>query len=272
MTTSKLAGLLAPLALNLCLQLAHAETINITCQLTVQPGYTSLVYRFSIADGDTFARETSMSKNGVLITNRSATLPRWDAVTRGNVETLWSTIDKGWSLTFFLRPNPYAGMASLFTPTRQLAASGECARDRPDASPSPPLYSSPPPSPETRPASDDVPLVVANNEAMIMVIIGGRSLPMTIDTGATLGQVLEKFADQLIADGEATEGAPERFRLANGKVEIHRTVIVNSVVIGSHTLHNVRFAVGNSCLLGFNALSAIGTFKIDPVRGVLSFN
>jgi hypothetical protein len=43
-------------------------------------------------------------------------------------------------------------------------------------------------------------------------------------------------------------------------------------VIGNHTIYNVRFGVGSAALLGFNALSAVGTFKIDRVRGVLSFS
>jgi hypothetical protein len=131
-----------------------------------------------------------------------------------------------------------------------------------------PTYSPPP----SNSAPGDVPIIVDNNEALIVVMIGGRSLGMTLDTGASLGQLPTEFANALIADGAATEGEPKRFQMANGAVETNRTVIVNSIVIGSHTIYNVRFGVGSAALLGFNALSAVGTFKIDPVRGVLSFS
>jgi hypothetical protein len=131
----------------------------------------------------------------------------------------------------------------------------------------------PAPPPHTNSASDDVPILVDRNEALVMAIVGGRSLGMTIDTGASQGSLPTKFADTLIADGAATEGEPMKFKMANGNVETNRTVVVNTVVIGSHTIHNVRFGVGgDEPLLGFNALSAVGTFKIDPVRGVLSFS
>jgi predicted aspartyl protease len=117
-----------------------------------------------------------------------------------------------------------------------------------------------------------VPIIVDRNEALVMVIIGGRSLGMMIDTGASLGSLPPAFADALIADGAATEGESMDFKLANGNVETNRTVVVNTVVIGSHTIHSVRFGVGNgNPLLGFNALSAVGTFKIDPAHGVLTF-
>jgi predicted aspartyl protease len=168
----------------------------------------------------------------------------------------------------------------MFAPSGREASRGRCTVDATSPHYDPPQVAQAPaplnnPKPTVTPnnsASGDVPLIVDNNEALIVVMIGGRSLGMTLDTGASQGQLPTEFANALIADGAATEGEPMRFQMANGAVETNRTVIVNSVVIGSHRIYNVRFGLGSAALLGFNALSAVGTFKIDPVRGVLSFS
>jgi predicted aspartyl protease len=98
---------------------------------------------------------------------------------------------------------------------------------------------------------------------------------MLVDTGASCGSVPTSFAEALIAEGAATEGQPEQFKVADGRIVTSRTIYVANLVIGSHTIHNVQFGVADDnagALLGFNALSAVGAFKIDPARGVLSFS
>jgi clan AA aspartic protease (TIGR02281 family) len=107
-----------------------------------------------------------------------------------------------------------------------------------------------------------------------MVMVGGRSLGMLVDTGATNGSLPTEFADQLIRDGAATESEQEPFKMANGAIETGRTVIVNTVMIGNHAIHDVRFGVGgDEPLLGLNALEAVSpSFKIDHDHGVLSFS
>ena len=52
------------------------------------------------------------------------------------------------------------------------------------------------------------------------------------------------------------------------------SLIVNTVMIGNHAIHDIRFGVGgDEPLLGLNALEAVGSsFKIDHDRGVLSFS
>ena len=51
-------------------------------------------------------------------------------------------------------------------------------------------------------------------------------------------------------------------------------IIVSTVMIGNHTIRDVRFGVGgDEPLLGLNALEAVSpSFKIDHERGVLSFS
>jgi hypothetical protein len=123
-------------------------------------------------------------------------------------------------------------------------------------------------------ASDDVPVVISNNRAIANVMLGGRSLQMLVDTGATTGQVPTAFADALIADGAATEGEQETFKIADGSSRTSRTIIIANVNIGGHVVHNIQFGVVDATpLLGFNALSAVSnSFKIDHTRGVLSFS
>jgi hypothetical protein len=154
----------------------------------------------------------------------------------------------------------------------QTIVSAEVPQDPP-----PPTYTAQVPAPSYTPApvasGGDVPIIIDRNEALAMVMVGGRSIGMTIDTGATQGSLPTEFADQLIADGAATESEPMPFKMANDQVETKRTVIVGTVNIGGHIVHDIRFSVGGAALLGFNALSAVGSsFKIDHDRGVLSFS
>jgi predicted aspartyl protease len=141
-----------------------------------------------------------------------------------------------------------------------------------------PTFQTPEPSytPRANSTSDDVPITVRHDAAFITVLLGGRSIIMTIDTGATSGQVPTSFADALIADGAATEGEQETFKIADGSSRMFRTIIIANVNIGGHVVHNVQFGVVSDDampLLGFNALSAVSSsFKIDHTRGVLSFS
>jgi hypothetical protein len=93
---------------------------------------------------------------------------------------------------------------------------------------------------------------------------------MALETGASTGSLPTSFADKLIADGAATEGPPEKFKLADGSIPTARTIIIADVMIGGHMVHQVRHCADP--LLGFNALSAVGMFKIDPAHGSRSAN
>jgi len=106
-------------------------------------------------------------------------------------------------------------------------------------------------------------------------MIGGRSLQMLVDTGATHGSLPTSFGDQLIADGVATEGPGGMVTLADNSSHRERSIIVNSITIGNHTLNDVHFSLapdGAEPLLGFSAPSAIGKFTLDAEHGVLAFD
>jgi hypothetical protein len=142
----------------------------------------------------------------------------------------------------------------------------------------PPVPTRPPPvvasPPQTAPPSDSVPLEVVDNEIHINVMVGGRSLRMVLDTGATHGSVPTSFGEKLLAEGVATEGPPAEITLADNSKHMSRTIIVRSVTIGAHTAHDVHFELAADDaepLLGFRVLSAFGKFSIDAERGVLTF-
>ena len=162
---------------------------------------------------------------------------------------------------------------------RQLLAPMTVAEKSAPAPQPPPVYTGQAPAPAPTYAappttSDDVPVLIGRNTIHAMVMVGGRSLGMLVDTGATNGSLPTEFADQLIRDGAATESEQEPFKMANGAIETGRTIIVNTVMIGNHTIHDIRFGVGGDApLLGLNALEAVsGSFKIDHDHGVLSFS
>jgi predicted aspartyl protease len=122
---------------------------------------------------------------------------------------------------------------------------------------------------------DEVPLNVADNTMRLNVIVGGRSLTMVLDTGATHGSVPTSFGEKLLADGSAVEGPQTTVTLADNTTHKSRTIMVKSLTIGSHTVHDVRFGLeadDAEPLLGFGALSAFGKFSIDAERGVLTFS
>ena len=51
-----------------------------------------------------------------------------------------------------------------------------------------------------------------------------------------------------------------------------RSVIIDAVTVGTHTVRNVEMGVGPHSLLGMNVLSRIGKFTIDSANGQLVFS
>ena len=63
--------------------------------------------------------------------------------------------------------------------------------------------------------------------------------------------------------------------IANGSVVPNQRIIVHTMTIGRHTLHNVQMSVGEDgapVLLGLSELSAIGSFTIDQAHNQIRFN
>jgi predicted aspartyl protease len=124
------------------------------------------------------------------------------------------------------------------------------------------------------PITDTVPLNVFDNTIRIAVMIGGHGLDMVLDTGATHGSIPAPLAAELLAEGAATEGPEVTITNADNSTRSAHTVIVNTLTIGTHTVHNVRFNLavdGADPLLGLRALSAFGKFSIDAAKGTLTF-
>ena len=95
---------------------------------------------------------------------------------------------------------------------------------------------------------------------------------MLLDTGANVGQIPAKLADHLIATGHATEGGGFPVSIADGSTVNSRSVIIDAVTVGTHTVRNVEMGVGPHSLLGMNVLSRIGKFTIDSANGQLVFS
>jgi hypothetical protein len=122
-------------------------------------------------------------------------------------------------------------------------------------------------------ATDSVPVIVINNAMITPVIVGGRTVPMQIDTGAFKSSISGDLADQLISEGKATEAETAKFTDINGGDHEGRTIIVGTLVIGSHTLKQVEMIVTKGApVIGLPALKSIGKFTIDADHGVLSFS
>jgi predicted aspartyl protease len=98
------------------------------------------------------------------------------------------------------------------------------------------------------------------------------SAPMILDTGAGWPAVTETWAGQLLQSGAAVEGEPVTSTLADGSRRSERSIIINAVTIGDHTVRNVRASVGGIPLLGLSVLRQIGKFTIDSDNNTLVFS
>jgi hypothetical protein len=124
------------------------------------------------------------------------------------------------------------------------------------------------------PSNDDVPVTIRDSKAIVNASFGNNHLlRMLVDTGADVGQIPKDLANQLISEGNTTEGPIGTFRMGDDTKHTSRTIYVSTMFLGNHVLHNVQFSVEDAePLLGFNALQAAGkSFKIDHENGVLSF-
>ena len=97
---------------------------------------------------------------------------------------------------------------------------------------------------------------------------------MLVDTGSTSLTVNESLAQRLLARGLAQEGPQGIATLADGSQREQQNVIIDTVTIGSHVLHDVLAGVspdGSDMLLGLSVLNKIGRFTIDGANHKLIF-
>jgi hypothetical protein len=102
----------------------------------------------------------------------------------------------------------------------------------------------------------------------------GLQMNMVVDTGATISQVSEATAAQLLANGEAYETDPAPSRLANGSEVMTRTIVIRQIGVIGHVAHDVPASVdthGGLPLLGATALMRLGA-SVDLVNRRLVFS
>ena len=122
---------------------------------------------------------------------------------------------------------------------------------------------------------DAIPLRSVNGSMFVYANLGG--VPQVIlDTGASMSSITVPIADALLARKRA-HIAPGIIwtTIANGSVVPNQRIIVHTMTIGRHTLHNVQMSVGedgSAVLLGLSELSAIGSFTIDQAHNQIRFN
>jgi gag-polyprotein putative aspartyl protease len=132
---------------------------------------------------------------------------------------------------------------------------------------------------DTHPISNDSVDITTTDEwrsINLDVYLGSFTLPtrFLLDTGATGITVAEAIANDLIAKGEAHEVGKGQYTLADGSRHMEREIVIGTLILGQHTLHNVIAGVASEAtemLLGMSVLNQIGPFKIDPVNRKMIF-
>ena len=141
----------------------------------------------------------------------------------------------------------------------------------------PPSYATPayaPPAYASAPLNS-VPVTIKHRAAYVDVLIGSMPVEMQIDTGATNMTITESVARQLVSSGEAEAGPDGEVTLADGSTRTSTHILVHTVTIGGHVLHDVMAGVvpdAGSMLLGFDVLRGVsGRVTIDFDHAQLIF-
>jgi gag-polyprotein putative aspartyl protease len=125
-------------------------------------------------------------------------------------------------------------------------------------------------------AKDSVPIYphAQGNAAKIDVLIGGQSLRMLLDTGATTCLITDGIAARLVSEGHAIWQENNRFRMADGTVRDMPMVLIRELRIGRHVVRNVLSGVSGTggIILAFPVLNNIAPFTIDTRVGELIFH
>jgi hypothetical protein len=137
----------------------------------------------------------------------------------------------------------------------------------------PPVSTDKPPEPPVSGETSAIPFINHRGAMAVNVLVGGHAVQMILDTGATISSIPSALADQLIAEGHATEGRGGDVTFADGSSHHERAVVVDAVTIGNHTRSQVEMTVlDGEPLLGLPLLKAIGNFSIDAQHDVLTFS
>jgi gag-polyprotein putative aspartyl protease len=173
-------------------------------------------------------------------------------------------------------PTPVAAPPVYADPCQDphYATSARCAPAPAPAAQAAPAPVASPPAKPAAPARDAVQLIPLNNALYLHVSIDGHDELMQLDTGANISTIKESLADSLVAAGEAKDMGTGEYVMANGVKSTHRTVVVQSLQLGSHRRGEVPMAVVSNDgmqLLGLSVLNSIGTFTVDSASNQLVF-
>jgi clan AA aspartic protease (TIGR02281 family) len=120
-----------------------------------------------------------------------------------------------------------------------------------------------------------VPLIPAGEhggKAVDVTLGANTTLTMIIDTGADIVGVTESIANRLIGNNEATATRNVHTSLADGSIQVERTINIKQLTIGGHILYNIPATVGpdqSTPLLGVDVLNRFGRFSIDTEKSIL---
>ena len=131
-------------------------------------------------------------------------------------------------------------------------------------------------APDTSSVRDAIPYRLVNGAMYVYANLGGVPHNMVLDTGAYGSQITVPIANALLRRNQAYV-VPGIFYngVANGSVVPTQRVVVRTMRIGRHALHNVEMIVtddGGGVLLGLSELRAIGSFTVDPSRSQIRFD
>jgi predicted aspartyl protease len=123
---------------------------------------------------------------------------------------------------------------------------------------------------------DAIPIRTINGTMYFYASLGGVPHNMVLDTGAAMSMVTVPIANALLARRRASI-VPGIFStiVADGSAVPNQRIVVHTMTIGRHVLHNVEMNVGEdggAVLLGLPELSAIGSFTIDQAHNQIRFN
>jgi hypothetical protein len=256
---------------------AQAGGVDLRCEITTDHTGNSLVYQLR-TDGYISAMEEFFSKNGVVMTNYGHQWSYASAFVRGKkVWTFWPNDTPEWALVFEDR-QPSTVLLHRIDGRGVAAGHGFCTVSAIQAPPPPayrpPVYTPPAYRPPSR---DEVPIIsLGGKGGAVYVRLGGTTLPMLIDTGATMMSLPEDTADALLASGEAqySPNGPQEFSMADGHTATEQVIVIFKLQIGNHTLYNVEASVapvGATPLLPFPALRALGA-TLDTANNQLIFS
>jgi clan AA aspartic protease (TIGR02281 family) len=155
-----------------------------------------------------------------------------------------------------------------------------CALNSQPAYSPPVVAQAPAPAPTYAPSTqggDRVPFIYAQGGMHVPVSLSGYPATMTIDTGATSITVTETLASQLVTNGQATyTGQMVNVTLADNSTRSEREISVNTLTVGSRTIHNVHGEVapdGSDMLLGITVLARLSRkFAINTAASTLDFD